>query len=165
MQIISPPTDRSVSRSLQYYTITFSATGLFVLLCAVVLTSAEYYKAKKQSKAKIIPSLGHSSIFSSLCMTLCCRKRHFPLPTRLFYIKKMRQKRTKTMKMASRKDFVRMHIIGCCCDDSLLLELIVAVSAKTLLTLKQRFSRGRKNCVFEGANSSTSHRHPTTLPK
>jgi hypothetical protein len=57
-QIYSPLVDESVSRSLQYYTITFSATGLFILLCMVILTSAEYFRSKKILMA-IIPGAGN----------------------------------------------------------------------------------------------------------
>lgn len=57
-QISSPPLDESVARSLDYYTITFSAAGLFVLLCIILVTSAEYYKAKKMLKSSIVPGSG-----------------------------------------------------------------------------------------------------------
>jgi hypothetical protein len=55
-QISSPDMDESVARSLYYYTITFSAAGLFVLLCIVLVTTAEYYKAKKTLRSSIVPS-------------------------------------------------------------------------------------------------------------
>jgi hypothetical protein len=55
-----------VTRSLYYYTITFSAAGLFVLLCIVLVTSAEYYKAKKTLRSSIVPSGNFRlSIFTS----------------------------------------------------------------------------------------------------
>ena len=54
-QVTSPLFDESVKRSILYYTITFSAAGLFVLFCITWITAAEYFKARKALKAVIIP--------------------------------------------------------------------------------------------------------------
>ena len=57
-QIGAVPYDYSVSRSLDYYTITFGAAGLFVLFCIICITTAEFYKAKKAYRAVVLPSDG-----------------------------------------------------------------------------------------------------------
>ena len=57
-QVTSPEFDESVKRSILYYTITFSASGLFILFCMTWITAAQYYKARKALRAVIIPTDG-----------------------------------------------------------------------------------------------------------
>ena len=85
-QIAAVDLDGSVTRSLAFYTITFSAAGLFILLCIIFFTTAEYYKAQAQ-RPVVVPSDGALRVLSFIFWSLRCAI--FATPSVVRWIKRV----------------------------------------------------------------------------